>query len=158
MSDPYRIVEVSAQPTVIEVDPFRVIDVETNRVVEVDLGETRIIHTTDVLNYLPNKMVFVAGTTGTPVTTGDKQTYGTRFGDGTIHQWVVTTNSKTTLTARIQRSTVFPVFTDILTISLSDNDYATGTVDIPLTNLDVLNLAIDDNTVASKISIELWIR
>lgn len=156
--DPYRIVTVESSPDVIEVDPFRIVEVETSRVVEVDKGETRIIYTTDSLKYTSNKMQFVVGIpSGTPVLSGNKAD-GTRFNDGTVTQWVIRTDVPTTLSARIRKSSSYPTFTDFLALSLTADDYATGAVSIPVQHLDILRLVIDSNTVASRVSIELFIR
>lgn len=157
--DGYRYVTVESQPDVIEVDPYRYIEVETNRVVEVDTGAYRIINVTDTVQYVPNKMVFVVGSTsGSPVSPGDKQIYGTRFENGTVHQWVITTDVPTTLSARIMRSGSYPTFSELIAIGLTDASYATGSVSIPIQNLDVMNLIVDSNDLASRISIELFIR
>lgn len=144
---------------IVEVDPYRYVSVETSKIVEVDLGETRILKVTDSLKYTSNKMTFVVGTTnGTPVSVGDKHTYGTRFNDGDVFQWVIVTDVPTTLSARITRSSSYPTFTDLLALSLVDDSYATGTVSIPIQHLDILNLVIDDNDLAERVSIELYVR
>jgi hypothetical protein len=144
---------------IVEVDPYRYVTLETGKIVEVDRGETKILRITESLNYTSNKMTFVVGTTnGTPVSDGDKHTYGTRINDGRIYQWVISTDVPTTLSARIRKSSAYPTFSDLLALNLTVDAYATGAVSIPIQHLDILDLVIDSNDLAQRVSIELFIR
>lgn len=155
--DPW-LIEVSSGVVEIDVDKFIVIESHSG-LVEVDTGERGIIEVTKELKYVSNKMTFVVGSSsGVAVSPGAKNTYGTRFGDGTITQWTLMTDKVTDVSVRILKATAFPVFAPILTMTMLGDTYETAAASIPLEDLDVLDFEVVSNTAASKITVELLIR